>query len=60
MTFVLLVTLIVAGQAPYSYQVEFSSEARCQDAERAVIESYAHNFSKTTFSYSILCLQKAQ
>ena len=57
--FVLLVTLIVAGQSPYSYIVEFSSEARCHDAEKAVIELYERNFPKPTLSYSILCLRKS-
>jgi hypothetical protein len=58
MKFVLLVTLIVGGQAPYSYQVEFSSDAQCQNAEREVIASYGNNFPKALLSYSILCLQK--
>ena len=49
MKFVLLVTLIVAGQKPYSYQVEFSSEAQCNNAERAVIEFIWPQFSQSKF-----------
>jgi hypothetical protein len=58
MKFVLFVTLIVTGQAPYSYQVEFSSEAQCQNAMQGVIESYGRNFSRVPLNYSILCLPK--
>ena len=59
MKFVLLVTLMVAGQQPYSYQVEFSSETQCQYAQSNLIQSYEHNFPKSGLSYSVLCLQKA-
>ncbi len=59
MKFVLLVTLIVTWQPPYSYQVEFSSEAQCENAQKGLIASYGRNFSQAGLSYSVLCLQKA-
>ena len=60
MHYVLLVTLIVVGQPPYSYEVEFVSSEQCLSAQRNVIASYETNFSKANLSYSILCLQRGQ
>jgi hypothetical protein len=59
MQFVLLITLLVAGQRPYSYQVEFNSQPRCAQARSSLIESYEHDFPKSGLNYSLVCLQKS-
>lgn len=46
MTHVLLVTLVAAGQPPYSYQVEISSPGYCATAKQNVEKEYAAVFAK--------------
>jgi hypothetical protein len=62
MKFVLLVTLLVRGQAPYSFQVEFSSQELCDSARQNIYSSYSSQLgatiSSTEIHYSAICLQK--
>jgi hypothetical protein len=60
MKFVLLVTLLVHGQAPYSFQVEFASQELCDTAQAHLIGSYKMQLNPTSqdILYSAICLQK--
>jgi hypothetical protein len=58
MKFVLLVTLLMPGQPPHSYQVEISSRLHCSLAKTAVEKEYAEAFSKLNLTYSVICIEK--
>ena len=58
MTYVLLVTLISAGQPPHSYQVEVSSQGYCSTAKQTIEKEYAAVFAKLSLTYSVICIEK--
>ena len=55
---VLLVTLIVAGQPPHSFQIVDLTRLHCSIAKTELEKEYARVFSKLNVTYSIVCIDK--
>jgi hypothetical protein len=54
---ILLVTLIVAGQPPHTYQIGDMTRLHCDLAKTNLEKEYARAFSKLNVTYSILCIE---
>jgi hypothetical protein len=54
---ILLVTLIVSGQPPYTYQVGFPHQVPCTIAKGAIEKAYDTAFSNIKLTYSAICIE---
>jgi len=55
---VLLVTLIVPGQPPHTFQVMDMTKLYCDVAKTALEKEYSRVFAKQQATYSIICIDR--
>ena len=58
MKFILLITMVMAGQPPQIHHVEVWSRVHCEVAKAAVEKDYAVAFQKADLRYSVTCIEK--
>jgi hypothetical protein len=55
---VMVVTFILPGQQPYSYQIDNMTKLQYDVAKERLQEEYALKFPKLSGSYSVICLDR--